>query len=97
MNDGHCFMGINGITYFYNVDFLQNDDGEIQPGYEDLVINVTDNFDNLGRVPGSSTIMLNVNLTTKNELKCEVLLNNHQYCVDTTRIQFQGKCMNNSI
>ena len=61
------------------------------------MINVTDNFNNLGRAQGSSTIMLNVDLTTKNELKCEILLNNHQYCVDTTRIQFQGTCMNNLI
>ena len=70
---------------------LQTDEGKIQPGYEDLVLNVTDNFTTLGQSPGSSIIILDVSLTIKNEFKCEVLLKNHQYCVDTTRIQFQGK------
>ena len=70
---------------------FQTDKGEIQPGYEDLVLNVTDNFTNLGQSPGSSIITFDVSLAIKNEFKCELLLKNHQYCVDTTRIQFQGK------
>ena len=56
------------------------------------MLDVTDDFTNLGQSPGSSIITLDVSLTIKNEFKCEVLLKNHQYCVDTTRIEFRGKC-----
>ena len=70
---------------------MQNDAGKITPEYANLVKKVTDNFDNLGRAPGSSTIELDVKLPFKEEIKCEVLLNNHAFCVDVTRIKFAGK------
>ena len=79
------------VKFFIIFIFSQNNEGEIQPGYEDLVLNVTHNFHNLGSAPGSSIITLDVNLAVKNEFKCEVLLRNHQYCVNTTRIEFKGK------
>ena len=81
-----------GYIVFIISHFSQNNEGEIQPGYEDLVLSVTDDFHNLGRAPGSSIITLDVSLSIKNEFKCEVLLRNHLYCADTTQIHFQGKC-----
>ena len=73
--------------------FFLDTKGQIQPGYEDLIVNVKDNFENLGKTPGTSTITVDVNLAITNEFKCEVLLKNHQYCVDTIRIQFEGTCL----
>ena len=84
---------MGGIAFIISGLFLQNEAGIIPPGYEDLLLSVVDNFTNLGQSPASSIITLDVSLSIKNEFSCEVALNNHQYCMDTTSIQFQGKCV----
>ena len=73
--------------------FFQTNVGEIQPGYEDLVINVTDNFNNTDQSRGSSIITLKPRLVDFSiKFSCVIYYADNQRCVDTTSLQFKGKC-----